>query len=57
MKEGLIADPNAPVDPASGMPAALPPAGNDPSTPPGGEEEELFSKDDIDAEDKKFSKF
>ena len=54
-QEGLIQDPNAEMEGG-----ALPPADGempDPSNPVSDEEEELFTQDDIDAEDKKISKF
>ena len=55
MQEGLIADPNAEME--GGM---LPPGeGGEMADPSNGvgEEEPLFTQDDIDAEDKKISKF
>jgi len=58
MQDGLIQDPNA-MDPTmmGGAPPADPGAAVDPSNPAGGDEQSLFSKADIDAEDKKISKF
>ena len=57
MQDGLIQDPN---DPMGEMMGGMPPEGGemaDPSNPAGGDEQALFTQDDIDAEDKKLSKF
>jgi len=58
MKEGLIQDPNA-MDPTMMGGDAPMDAGAmaDPSNPAGGDEQALFTQDDLDAEDKKISKF